>query len=691
MAAAVTDLTVAAHPSDNSKQRADIQGLRAIAVILVLFFHLWPNRVSGGYIGVDVFFVISGFLITGHLVRELQSTGKLNLGRFWARRAVRLLPASLTVIFATFVAVLILVPDSLRSQFVWEGAASAGYIVNWLLAANSVDYLAADSLASPFQHFWTLSVEEQFYIIVPLILLAAVLVTRRRSARQFGIILGFTAAASLGYGIWLTATTPSVAYFSTFTRAWEFLAGGLLSLVPRTLPRRLVGVGSALGIFGIFVAAFILDESAAFPGWIAGLPVVSTMLVISAGSGSWVNKTARFGPVMWLGNLSYSIYLWHWPLVVLLPYATGGPLKTIDKVSIAIASITLAWVSQRFIENPVRFAVKLRRFRQPRAVFVWMTAAVVTIAAGALGVSTYTTYKIGVADAAARAQLDGGTAPKCYGAAVLDPSNGCPPNPYGTALIPDPAVSGVDVNRAECWTGVDSSEVHVCQLGPESGYTRAMFAVGDSHNSGLIQMYEAMATEMNWRIDLTGHNGCYWSARETDDPNLPRREKCTQWKSNITQWLNDRPAYDAIFTMHASSRSQSVPIGAETKDEATVNGMSKAWSTQTSRGATILAIRDNPVQRSDVKSCIDRHREDPNSCALPRSKALAWFEGSKEAVAATPGAYLIDLTPLLCNSEICPVVIGNAVVYSDRDHLTTEFARSLTPFIERAASAALDR
>jgi peptidoglycan/LPS O-acetylase OafA/YrhL len=674
----------------SNAQRADIQGLRAIAVLLVLFFHLWPNRVTGGYVGVDVFFVISGFLITGHLVRELESTGKLSLSRFWTRRAVRLLPASIATIAATFVAVVVLVPDSLRPQFVGEGAASAGYFVNWLLAANSVDYLAADSLASPYQHFWTLSVEEQFYLVVPLLLVVAGLVTRRHSRRQFAVVLGTAAVASLGYGIWLTATNPSVAYFSTFTRAWEFLAGGLLSLAPRLLSGRLAGLGAAFGLAGILAAGFVLDESAAFPGWIAGLPVVSTLLVIGASS-VWFNKVAAVPPVMWLGGLSYSIYLWHWPLVVLVPYATGIPLRTLDKVGIAVGSILLAWASQKYIENPIRFGAGLARFRLPRAVLAWTTSAVLVIAIAAVSVSTYTNYKVGEADAIAKQRLRDGAAGKCFGAAVLDPANGCPPNPLGDVLIPDPAVPVADRGRADCWTSIDSSVVNVCHIGPQSGYSRTVFAVGDSHNNGLLSAYEAIAKDLNWRIDVTGHNGCYWSAREQNDPDLARRAKCTEWKANVTDWLNDRPPYDAIFVIHASSRWQAVPVGSETVAQATVNGLSEAWSTQTTRGTAILAIRDNPVQRPDVKSCIDQHRKDPNSCALPRTKALAWFEGSQEAVAATPGAHLIDLTPLLCNDTTCPVVIGNGVVYGDRDHLSGEFVRSLAPFIARQAAAALGR
>lgn len=669
--------------------RADIQGLRAVAVLLVLLFHLWPNRVTGGYVGVDVFFVISGFLITGHLVRDFQKNGRISLARFWSRRAIRLLPASLVVIAASLVAVLVLVPASQILQFVTEGAASAAYVVNWVLAAFSVDYLAADNLPSPFQHFWTLSVEEQFYILVPLLLVIAAAITRSHSLRTFRIVLGSAALLSLGYGIWLTATTPAVAYFSTFTRAWEFLAGALLALVPIALSRGASAVVGILGVAGIIASAFLLDSADAFPGWIALLPVLSTVAVIAAGPTSWVDRASRFRPVLWLGNISYSLYLWHWPLIVLVPYATGRPLSTVDKILIGTASIALAWLSYRFVESPVRFSPRLDRARRPGFVFVAMAASIALIGGVSFGAGAYTNVKIEAANEAAQKMLADGANSECFGAGAVDPTRDCPPDPLGDALIPDPAAPGTDTNRVECWTGVDSAAVNVCSLGPESGYTRTLFAVGDSHNSTLIDTYETIAEEMNWRIDLTGHNGCYWTAREQDDPNLGHRENCTAWKANITDWLDERPAYDGIFTMHASSRWQAIPVDGETQNEATANGMSEVWATQAARGTKILAIRDNPVQRDDVKACIDMNRDDPNSCALPRDQALAWYDGSEDAVAATPGATLIDFTSILCNESVCPVVIGNAVVYSDRDHMTGEFAQTLAPYIADAAKKAL--
>ena len=251
--------------------------MRALAVLAVLLFHLWPNRLTGGYIGVDVFFVISGYLITSHLLAEVVHTGRLRLGRFWARRAKRLLPASLLVLLTTAVAVVVLVPVGRWPQFLTEVSASALYVQNWLLAANSVDYLAvAGHTPSPVQHFWTLSVEEQFYVMVPLLLLLAAWVARRAtgSVRRAALVtLAGVTVASFGYSIWLTATAAPVSYFSTFSRAWEFGVGALIAFVPSPTRTGVKRVATAAGVGAVLAAAVLFTESTTFPGASASLPV----------------------------------------------------------------------------------------------------------------------------------------------------------------------------------------------------------------------------------------------------------------------------------------------------------------------------------------------------------------------------------------------------------------------------------
>jgi peptidoglycan/LPS O-acetylase OafA/YrhL len=291
--------------------RPEIQALRAVAVVTVLVFHFWPEALPGGFVGVDVFFAISGFLITSHLVREVERTGSVSVLAFWARRVRRLLPASLVVLLATATAIVALVPLSAWDDWLAELLASALYVENWHLASSATDYFAQQDAPSPFQHFWSLSVEEQFYAVWPLLVLGAALLgaglARRRAA--LAGVLGLVFAASLAYSILFTGDGRDDAYFSTLTRAWEFAAGGLLALLPSAgvsaAPAPAPGAGrvrallaraeravealaralvSWAGIAAVFVAAAIISRETAYPGWAALLPVLGALAVIYAGA-----------------------------------------------------------------------------------------------------------------------------------------------------------------------------------------------------------------------------------------------------------------------------------------------------------------------------------------------------------------------------------------------------------------------
>lgn len=670
--------------------RTDIQGLRALAVGAVLIYHLWPNRLTGGFVGVDIFFVISGFLITGHMLREIERTGSVGLGRFWARRAKRLLPASLLVLAVTAVGVWAFTPLSQQPQFFREIIGSVFYVQNWVLAADSVDYLALTNAPSPVQHFWTLSVEEQFYVALPLIFLAVLWVSaRRRWNVRNALLLTLTAAfiLSLAYSIWLTATTPSVAYFSTATRAWEFALGGMLSFTAirfGALARQVTGV---VGAAMIVVTILLFTGATPFPSYTALLPVVGTVLVIAAGPTSVVGVVSRLAPIQFVGAVSYSVYLWHWPLIVLLPAVTGHPLTTVEKLVIIVASIALAWVTLKLVEDPVRFSPRLLGgARRPRAVALWSIIGmlVVSLIAG-LGFANATRVIDERASANDPAQIE------CFGAMSMDAAADCDPPGEGV-IIPDPATVGtVDRNRAECWSSGTDSDVNVCSLGPASGVEKTIFAVGDSHNNGYLDAYEKIAEENNWRIDVAGHNSCYWTTRVQANDNPDQQAGCTAWKTGVTDYLNATDPYDAILEIHSSVGWPAIPIDGESEYDATVNGLREAWATQVERGVPIIALRDQPHQAKGVVQCVEENRAVPNeACAQPRDAALPSPDPVLEAVELTPGATAIDIHDLMCTDDRCLVVIGGALAYSDPGHLTYEFSMSLVPYLSDRISAALD-
>lgn len=675
--------------------RVDVQGLRAVAVTAVLVYHLWPNRLPGGFIGVDVFFVVSGYLITGHLVRELRRSGRIRLTPFWARRAKRLLPAASLVLLVSTVATLVWVPLSLRAQFLWEHLAASLNVENWLLAWNSVDYLAARNTVSPVQHFWTLSVEEQFYVLVPLLILAAVHIARSRRippTRVLFIIFAIIVLGGLAYSVALTLTSPSVAYFSTATRAWEFAAGALLSFGAFSPGRITRSVLAFAGVALLGAALLLLSATTPFPGVAALLPVLATIALIAAGPHSMFAAASSVPGVGFLGRISYSLYLWHWPLIVLLPYIIGREIGTVAKFAIIGVAVLLAWATVRLIEEPVRFSpTLLGGHRRPLTVALWsmvVVAAVAVLAGGGAVASTSA-----VADAAQRAAGIDPSTTSCFGAAAMDPALAPCTNPdLDGVLLPDPSAAGTDDdNRTECWSTVGVAALATCSVGPQSGYAKRVFAVGDSHNNALLTAYERVAALNNWRIDVAGHNGCYWTARVQDDPVQDYEDACTAWKANVTAFLDEQAPYDAIFATYSTNSWPVIPLADETVDSATVAGLTSVWSEQAARGTKILGIRDNPGAREDVVQCVEQHRTGANSfCAQPRSAAQGRFDGITPAVAATPGAALIDLSDLSCTADDCLVIVGNAVVYRDQDHLTSTFASTLAPYLAARAAAALD-
>ncbi|HET6826680.1 MAG TPA: acyltransferase, partial [Amnibacterium sp.] len=376
----------AERPQDagRSAVRADIQALRAVAVTMVVVYHFWPHRLTGGFTGVDVFLVISGFLITSHLLAHPpRRVG--DLLAFWSRRIRRLLPASLLVLLVTLVGSRLVSPETTWADTAGQVKAAALYVVNWRLADDSVDYLASQAAPGPVQHFWSLSVEEQFYFFWPILLLLVVAIGRsvRRGSRAIvaaGVAL--VVVLSLGYSIVETAAEPARAYFVTPTRVWELGAGGLLAaLSVRANGRRGILDGTRLpvpvrtglawlGWATIAGTAVAFTGSLPFPSWTAVIPVLGAVAVIwaNASSGAWSPARATaLRPVQGLGDISYSVYLWHWPLLVLVPSALGRSMTTLDKVVVIAVALVLAFLTKRYIEDRFRAPAWARPVWKPYA------------------------------------------------------------------------------------------------------------------------------------------------------------------------------------------------------------------------------------------------------------------------------------------------------------------------------------
>ncbi|MBF4586720.1 MULTISPECIES: acyltransferase family protein [unclassified Curtobacterium] len=680
--------------------RWDIQGLRAFAVLAVVLYHLWPDRLPGGFVGVDVFFVISGFLITGHLLRELTTTGRIGLAGFWSRRAKRLLPGAFLTIAATGTAVLVWVPSALWGQYGRELIASTVYVQNWQLAADSVDYLAQGNQASPFQHFWSLSVEEQFYIALPLLLLLALWVARR--ARRDGVspavvaqvLLGAVVVLSLAWSIVQTHTASGVAYFSTATRAWEFALGGLAATIPlaapRTGPARSVRVvGAWVGAAGLVASLVLITGSTPFPGIAAALPVVSATLVVLFGAHSGLQRIGRITPVGFLGRISYAVYLWHWPAVVILPIVLRHELTTKDKVAILVGAVLVGSVTTLCIEEPLRFSGWVRALRPRRVALYGALSTVLVVALGAASLTALHVQQVQAAEFQQR--LSTGDV-RCFGAAALISSSDPCVNP-ALADVRVPAAANAlddDSNRGACWSN-DSSAFNVCELGPKTGYTEHLIAIGDSHNNVFVDTYEAIAKANNWRIDVAGHQSCYLTTAVQKANTEKQVDDCTAWKQNAMAYLRAHGDLDGVIVTHSTGNGPVASVPGQSDSETVVDGMVAAWQAAADAGIPVLALRDNPTARTDVVACVGQMSGPTTSaCDSSRSFGLGLFDGSEQAAARMPGtARVIDLTQYYCTDTTCPAVIGGVLVHRDRTHLTNTFATTLAPYLGDEIARAL--
>jgi len=672
-----------------SNVRPEIQALRAVAVLTVVIYHVWPEAMPGGFVGVDVFFVISGFLITAHLVREVDRTGTVSLWQFWARRARRLLPAALLTLFVCAAATIAVVPQLYWQQFLTEIGTSTAYLQNWQLASEAVDYLGAENRASPVQHFWSLSAEEQFYVFWPLLILVAAWTARRRLA--ITIVLLTVTGLSLWYSISETASNPAAAYFVTPTRAWEFGAGGLLALVGAraALPDRARALLSWAGLAAVGYAAAAYGTDTAFPGWAAAVPVVGALAVIHAGmpAARWApSAILRISPAQFLGDISYSVYLWHWPLLVFTPFVFASPGLTETRIAVPLLTVLLAWATKVLVEDPVRRSAWLSA--QPRMTFACSAAATAVVAAVLVGGTSHVEAQIHRAE---REQVRlVAHHPDCFGAAARDPKNPCDNKDLRTKVVPLPVAARSEQN-APCPNFRKDSGVRVCDFGVTPAQARKTVALlGDSHASHWRAPLDVVARERGWHGTSVARTSCVFSKATKLTPE-PTKSQCLAWVKNVPGFFRKHPDIDTVFIVAITGGRVTVPRG-QTMLDAKMHGVRRAWQSLPDTVKHIVIIRDTPrITRSTVE-CIDRaiaaEKRAGLTCAVPRETAL---DEDPAAVAArkehSPRVQVIDLSDVFCSNRLCYPVIGGALVFKDLHHFTRVFAETLGPPLGRKLAA----
>ncbi|WP_089158095.1 acyltransferase family protein [Micromonospora sp. NBS 11-29] len=703
--------------------RGDIEGLRAVAVLLVLVGHAAPAVLPGGFVGVDVFFVISGFLITGLLVAELRRTGRISIAGFYARRARRLLPAAGLVLLASMLLTVVALPRTRWPGTGGDVAASAAYLMNWHLADRSVDYLAGGQPPSILQHYWSLAVEEQFYLIWPLLLILVMLGAHRahragdgwlRTARwRLPLGLALVAVPSFAWSVAETTSDPARAYFVTTTRLWELALGGGVAVLGLLVPRMPAWLGIALawtGLGAVAASPFVVDTATAFPGWMALLPTLGTAAVIAGGTcagRAGPGRVLGLRPVRAVGAISYSLYLWHWPLLVAAD-TRFGPLTQTTSLAVALASVVPAALTYRYVEDPIR---RGRIFgMRPRRALAWGAACTTLVAAAGLGLHIVTqreAARLGASLAQPNPVTGDAPAPP-PGAAVLGPhprdAPAGQPVDRVAAIQPDPLLAygdQPDIWRDHCVTQATESEVRTCVYGdPAADHT--VWLVGDSHAGNWVPPMQEIARANHWRLVTYVKANCPFTSGEVADHGLRPYPSCAQWNRTVRQRLYaDRPKLVVTTNMTYVPMRDGEPVTGGGQQQLAAERQRHLWSGLSGDGFRLIVLRDTPLltepgpagvpRALNVPECVLRYRTRLTRCAVPRQTALDAGAGRAQAQAAAglPNVSLIDLNDAICPADRCAPVIGGALVYRDSNHLTATFARTLTPRLAAALAREL--
>lgn len=665
------------------RKRTDIQFLRALAVAAVVLFHAWPGNFTGGFAGVDIFFVISGFLITGILVDGME---RAQVGRFvidfFSRRVRRLVPLAALVIVATAVASRLILPGfEWRDQgrYAW---ASALYFQNWRLIGDSAEYVTQDQGASPFQHFWSLSVEEQFYLAWPIVLLIGLFLGRKRIRSYATWVMLVVSAASFGFALGWAPDNAGAAYYSTFTRAWEFGAGGLCALLPIALTRVTREWMRIAGILLCAGSVFLIRTESGFPGWVTLLPVLGAALLVASGStpdgaGGVAARVLAWKPFQVLGDASYGIYLWHWPLIVLLPLVIGTNAAWVMTVAIA-ASVVLA-IASRPYEVWWQRAPVLSKKLVPAAIIAGLVVATSAGLAGGAGALLAN-------GAPAKVTKQNEVAPvvavgPCVGAAAFAPGAKC------TKVSPDAVQPAPDTARQDqpyenCKVSLTGREVKTCSFG--NGKIPVAL-VGDSHAQRWIPGLIPLLAKNDWKLTTYLKSSCVFSAVTP----IKYASSCGAWNQEAATDLK-QGRYKVVMVAGAAGIRFKAEQG-RTDVEVGARGYGEQWKPLIDGGAKVVALRDNPQMgfaRVDPPACVIA--KGPSQCAAPQDKALL-PDPAVTAVPKVDGSALVDLTSFFCRAQKCPSVIGGVLVYRDGQHVLSAYAKTLSPYLGAALTAALKR
>ena len=684
---------VGSHSARSGSFRPDVQGLRALAVILVVLDHARIGPFHGGFIGVDVFFVISGFLITGLLLAEADRRGRISLLDFYARRAKRILPAATVVLAATVVAGYFLLSGIQAIRLFKDTIWATFFAANLKFARDETDYFAQDDAIPPIQHYWSLAVEEQFYLVWPLVvlLLVALFKSRGRARRAVALAIAAISLASFAWAVYAVGHSPRGAYFSTPARAWELGLGAATAaavLRLRRLPPAWLAAASWVGVALIGVAAVTFSADTRVPGAPALLPVVGTALLLGGGTAAaaWgPQRLLSVLPMRWVGDRSYSFYLWHWPALILVGEVWGTPAGWTGLL-VSLAALALADLSYRYVENPFRD----RAFFKPR----WRGVALYPVSVAVLGLTVFAAHSLLVQELnekrppiTAAAYCDRADAPNCshepqirlVQASVLAAQDEAEvPNPLRPAALGLADHVAADLGDCE-YFGIPEP-MQLCPRGDPDG-DRSMVLLGDSHMRHWIPALERIAKRNGYQVYNFVLQGCtpalvlpyspFYEAPDTD---------CAffhEWTQEQIEAL--RP--DLVVMSTDTQARYVADDGAYIDDNQEIaqlieDGMVQRIDSLKPLTQRVVVLGDVPRLEFDPSVISERGATLADGLSDPMRRSMLMRRAVKKAAKATSADY-IETKQWFCAFEKCAVVVGDFITHRDRGHITIEYSISL--------------
>jgi peptidoglycan/LPS O-acetylase OafA/YrhL len=636
------------HPSKLT-YRKDIQGLRAVAILLVIAAHAKIPGFGGGFIGVDVFFVISGYLITGLLVKELTSNNRINFLEFYARRLKRLLPALALVVIASAFLAYRLLPSAEQLPQAISAASAIFWVSNLQFAFQDLDYFDSQAEQNIYLHTWSLGVEEQFYLVWPILLTLIFGAAKGSRSPQTVLIrvLAIIGATSLAACIWQTSQDARLSFYLMPFRAWQFSFGGLAFLLADriALSKRAASIASITGLFLIISCAIFLLHSIPYPGIAATIPAIGTTLLLISGksnNGGVIAKLLESRLAQGVGNISYSWYLWHWPILS-FGFIFLSSHKLTSSIFLILTSWILAVLTYHLLENPIRKHKKLVNFNGWQIIVALALMALVNV--GAIRWFNQASNQ-------------------------LEKS---PPDIYTKAKADMPIIYGMG-----CDDWYQSADIKLCSFGNENA-ENVVAIIGDSIGLQWFPALHKIYNKPNWRILVATKSACPMVDEDFYYQRIGRKyTECSQWRAGLMETLKQLNPNIIIL-----GSAETYDFTAEQWKKGTERVL-RQISQSTSKA---YVIRATPGLPFDGLQCLAALQKSENSnsqnCAasITRSQSDAWTS-IRDVANRLPNVFTIDLNDEVCPEGICQAELRGIVVYRDSIHLTSTFIESLAEGLE---------